>query len=191
MRGLTPGDSAIETISIAWAKVQADSTAAAKLVVFKRARDMQKRVNGFTLIELMIVIAIIGILASIAAPSYRDYVRKANMTEITQLANGVKTGLVEFYTLNGRWPTQAEGVSVLGLGAAASYETDVVQSMFITDNIANYGRVIVDVKAGLFGNAGRVRLALTDTGSMVTSTFCEDSFPTDAQFQPYLPDGEC
>ncbi len=150
---------------------------------------MHRDARGFTLIELMIVIAIVGILASIAMPSYRDYVRKANMAEVTQLVGGVKTKLLEFYNLNGRWPTQAEGESDLGLGAADAYETDVIDSMFVTDNIAGFGRIIVDVKAEAFGTAGRVRFAMADTGSMISTPFCAASGPTDAHLQAYLSDG--
>ena len=154
-----------------------------------RSPRQNHHAHGFTLIELMIVIAIVGILASIAMPSYRDYVRKANMTEVTTLVGGLKTKLIEFYNLNGRWPTQAEGEADLGLGAADTYETDVIDSVFVTDNIAGFGRIIVDVKAEAFGTAGRVRFALSDTGSMINTTFCADSWPTDARLQPFLSSG--
>ena len=60
--------------------------------------------KGFTLIELMIVVAIIGILAAIGLPAYQDYTIKAQVAEGPQLSEGVKTAIAEFYASNGTWP---------------------------------------------------------------------------------------
>ncbi|WP_155240129.1 pilin, partial [Kingella kingae] len=57
-------------------------------------KTMQK---GFTLIELMIVIAIIGILAAIALPAYQDYTARAQVSEGFSLAGGAKSALTEYY----------------------------------------------------------------------------------------------
>src|SRR5579864_6215443 len=61
--------------------------------------------KGFTLIELMIVVAIIGILAAIAIPAYQDYTIRAQVTEGLNLAAAVKTGVAEYYANTGNWPT--------------------------------------------------------------------------------------
>jgi type IV pilus assembly protein PilA len=66
---------------------------------------MMKQVQkGFTLIELMIVVAIIGILAAIAIPAYQDYTIRSQVTEGLNLAGAVKASVAEFYAQNGTWP---------------------------------------------------------------------------------------
>src|SRR5690554_7953243 len=75
--------------------------------------QMQK---GFTLIELMIVVAIIGILASVALPAYQDYTARSQMSEALSLASGARTAVSEFYTSNGQFPTNNASA---GLAAAA------------------------------------------------------------------------
>lgn len=61
--------------------------------------------KGFTLIELMIVIAIIGILAVIALPAYQDYTARAQVSEAISLMEGQKSAVVEYYADKGKWPT--------------------------------------------------------------------------------------
>jgi type IV pilus assembly protein PilA len=60
--------------------------------------------KGFTLIELMIVVAIIGILAAIAIPAYQNYTIRAQITEGLNLADGWKTAIAEYYANYGVWP---------------------------------------------------------------------------------------
>jgi len=60
--------------------------------------------KGFTLIELMIVVAIIGILAAIAIPAYQDYTIRAQVTEGLNLADAVKVAVADYYTQNGTFP---------------------------------------------------------------------------------------
>lgn len=66
---------------------------------------MQHVQKGFTLIELMIVVAIIGILAAVAVPAYQDYTTRAQVSEAVELASGLKAPLVEHASNTGSWPT--------------------------------------------------------------------------------------
>ena len=66
---------------------------------------MKKVQQGFTLIELMIVVAIIGILAAVAIPSYQDYTKRAHVSEGMALAGAAKTGVAEYYSSEGTYPT--------------------------------------------------------------------------------------
>ncbi|HEZ7074334.1 TPA: pilin [Neisseria meningitidis] len=60
--------------------------------------------KGFTLIELMIVIAIVGILAAVALPAYQDYTARAQVSEAILLAEGQKSAVTEYYLNHGEWP---------------------------------------------------------------------------------------
>src|SRR5579863_10344769 len=69
--------------------------------------------RGFTLIELMIVVAIVGILAAIAIPAYQDYTIRAKVSEAVVLADAAKSSLAEFRVSNNYWPSNngASGIS--------------------------------------------------------------------------------
>jgi len=79
--------------------------------------------KGFTLIELMIVVAIIGILAAIAIPAYQNYTIRAQITEGLNLADGWKTAIAEYYANTGTWPTTANLTAAGQVASAGKYET--------------------------------------------------------------------
>ena len=95
---------------------------------------MKKVQQGFTLIELMIVVAIIGILAAIAIPAYQDYTIRAQVSEGLNLGGGAKTAVSEYFQDRGAWPadnneaglsvaTDIEGKYVTGVSVAGAVVT--------------------------------------------------------------------
>ena len=68
---------------------------------------MKRIQQGFTLIELMIVVAIIGILAAVALPAYQDYTVRAKLSEVILAASGMKNNVAEFFQVNSRMPLTA------------------------------------------------------------------------------------
>jgi len=71
---------------------------------------MKQLQKGFTLIELMIVVAIIGILAAVAIPAYQDYIARAQVSEAVSLLGSGKTPMAEYYADKGTWPGAASSV---------------------------------------------------------------------------------
>jgi type IV pilus assembly protein PilA len=100
---------------------------------------MKKMQKGFTLIELMIVVAIIAILAAIAIPAYQDYLIRTQVSEGAVLTDGAKTAFAEFYSNKGSMPTSNASA---GLASSTSitgkYVSDVaVASSVITATFGN------------------------------------------------------
>ena len=117
---------------------------------------MRKNQWGFTLIELMIVVAIIGILAAIAIPMYLDYTTRSQIAEGLNVAGGAKEAVTEYYQDRGVFPTNnAEA----GLDAAGNITGNYVASVTVTGAVVTiqYGNA-----AHPFINGETVTLMATD-----------------------------
>lgn len=140
-------------------------------------KTMQK---GFTLIELMIVVAIIAILAAIAIPAYQNYLIRAQVSEGAVLSDGAKTAMAEFYSNTGHFPAVN---SSAGLATAASIQGSYVTGVDVaTTNgqiTATFGGAKVNSKiSGLLF----ILSAVTTNGSFswtcTRSTVAQEYLPT-------------
>jgi type IV pilus assembly protein PilA len=110
---------------------------------------MKQIQKGFTLIELMIVVAIIGILAAVAIPQYQDYTVKAKLSKVTGIAAPIKTALALYYQEQGSFPTgccangSAEWATI-GLSAAPS-GTNEVEEISVTPG-ATSGAIVLKLR---------------------------------------------
>ncbi|HGT4361345.1 TPA: pilin [Neisseria meningitidis] len=88
--------------------------------------------KGFTLIELMIVIAIVGILAAVALPAYQDYTARAQVSEAILLAEGQKSAVTEYYLNHGEWPANN---SSAGVATSADIKGKYVKSVEVKNGV--------------------------------------------------------
>ncbi|HEZ4000452.1 TPA: pilin [Neisseria meningitidis] len=88
--------------------------------------------KGFTLIELMIVIAIVGILAAVALPAYQDYTARAQVSEAILLAEGQKSAVTEYYLNHGEWPGNNNSA---GVASASKIKGKYVQSVEVAKGV--------------------------------------------------------
>ncbi len=120
---------------------------------------MKKVQQGFTLIELMIVVAIIGILAAIAIPAYQDFTIRAQVSEGMSLASSIKTASSEFYQDRGTWPANN---AALGMGTiTGKYVSDVVVTAGSID--VTYG---VQANSNIAGQKLSIRPAPNNNGDI-------------------------
>ncbi|EMS1744065.1 TPA: pilin [Neisseria gonorrhoeae] len=88
--------------------------------------------KGFTLIELMIVIAIVGILAAVALPAYQDYTARAQVSEAILLAEGQKSAVTEYYLNHGEWPKNNDEA---GVASSGEIKGKYVESVTVTNGV--------------------------------------------------------
>ncbi|HEZ4915791.1 TPA: pilin [Neisseria meningitidis] len=100
--------------------------------------------KGFTLIELMIVIAIVGILAAVALPAYQDYTARAQVSEAILLAEGQKSAVTEYYLNHGIWPGDNSSAGVATSSkikgkyvAGVKVEKGVITATMASSNVNN------------------------------------------------------
>jgi type IV pilus assembly protein PilA len=124
--------------------------------------------KGFTLIELMIVVAIIGILAAIAIPAYQDYTIRTQVSEGLTLASDVKAGIAEYAAQVGNWPvTLAEA----GLGSAAAADDKQGRYVQSIDVDAAGGTIVItygrDANSRIQGSVLAIQPYANNNGDVV------------------------
>jgi len=136
---------------------------------------MKKIQQGFTLIELMIVVAIIGILAAIAIPAYSDYTERAKVSELVTLGSACKASVSEYYQAQGVFPTDNNAA---GCNSAA---TAKVSSITVTGTSNTSGTITV--ASNLTKASGNYVLIGTPTANDSVEWDCR----TSTILKKYLP----
>ena len=124
--------------------------------------NTNKKITGFTLLEIMIAVAIIGILSAVALPSYTKYVKRTKATEVIALYSAMKIHMVAYHIDNGKWPTNHGNLSLrntdIGLGPTDSYTTDTINRAWVGSGgvrskpTADSGHIAITYKDGSLKN---------------------------------------
>ena len=122
-----------------------------------------RKQHGFTLIELMIVVAIIGILAAIALPAYQDYTARSQMSEALTLASGARTAVTEVFDQTGAFPTSN---TLAGLAQPQSITGTYVASVSVgADGVIRATMKATGIAAGI--QSETLSLTPTDRGGSI------------------------
>jgi type IV pilus assembly protein PilA len=130
---------------------------------------MNRMQKGFTLIELMIVVAIIGILAAVAIPQYQDYTVKAKLSKVQSTVAPVKTALALFFQENGSFPATADAWASFGIDAAGPTKPTEVSALTVAATTGAVGVTIANVGPGV--NGGVLTLTPSQTVGQTAMTW--------------------
>jgi type IV pilus assembly protein PilA len=146
---------------------------------FQMKKQLQQ---GFTLIELMIVVAIIGILAAIAIPAYQDYIARAQVSEAFSSVSGAETTIAEYAQNNGAYPDTTTNPTSTSLGITGKYGSATVTA-------ATGAIVYTFNKTGVNANIANGTITFTPPALAATGTTADNTFAwtcTSSIAQKYL-----
>ncbi len=155
---------------------------------------MSKMQKGFTLIELMIVVAIIGILAAIALPAYQDYTKRAKLSEAILAASACRTSITEVYQSANSLPAAGSWGCEVASGSGSKYVSSVTTGAGgeITVAVQGTGDASIDTKLITLIPRNTANSALPTIGNAVGQWICGSTTLTPATTVPakFLP-GSC
>lgn len=147
----------------------------------KKIKSLQR---GFTLIELMIVVAIIGILSAIAIPGYQNYIARAQVTDAVMLLGGLRNPITEYWSTNG----EAPGFADLNRFGTNTQEGNYVASLSDGDGGAGSGRYVATFNTAGKANAKLAGRTIVMRLMTATSTFTWSCSSIDKNVQPDVCD---
>ena len=134
-----------------------------------------KKQQGFTLIELMIVVAIIGILAAVAIPAYQDYIVRARVTEGLSLSTAGKTAVSEYFSSQGTLPTDNTSAGLATSEDISGNSVDKVE-------INNLGAIVITFSTPAIANSTLELRPSTGAGKIVWD--CMAGGNLEAKYRP-------
>ncbi len=141
-------------------------------------QKIKKKTQGFTIVEVMVVVGIIGILSAVAIPLYSDYMQRAKVAEATQLLGGLRMPMQEFYGTWGHWPSVD---SVQGR-SAGNYVSNIISGGTSPEFFIEATMIGDSSRVGVFGK--QLRMVFNKTENEWTCTTIGATTPIPVEYLP-------